>query len=538
MKRRHFIKTTVAATGILPAFNACKSKRLIKGSIIGSSVKIGHLIKDKHFDQPTEIITKDVVIIGGGVSGLSAGRWLKNSGIEDFFILDLEKDMGGNAANGANEISSFPWGAHYIPTPNNDLKEYLDFLKESNVITGYDTTGLPVYNEYFLCADPQERLYINGSWQDGLIPYAGLPDNDKVQIKLFMERMNSFRFAKGKDGRDAFTIPVDNSSHDNEFTVLDTLTMKEWLVSQQLESKYLHWYVNYCTRDDFGTVYDKISAWAGIHYFAARKGKGANAQSNDVLTWPEGNGFLVKNLSKSIVGNFLNNSLAVNISTVGDEVRIKYLDVVSKNLKTIEAKFAIVCTPQFVNSRMLPMLKERSDIVSKSISYSPWMVANLTVKGLVERTGAPFSWDNVLYDSASLGYVNATQQLIQQKAKDTRINLTYYLPLTTAATAAEERTKAIKVTHEEWVARIIEDLKVPHPNIEVAIEKVDIMVWGHAMAQPLPGMIHGKIRKQLKQPVNNKIFFAHTDLAGISVFEEAFYQGIDAARQVVKLLES
>ena len=75
---------------------------------------------------------------------------------------------------------------------------------------------------------------------------------------------------------------------------------------------------------------------------------------------------------------------------------------------------------------------------------------------------------------------------------------------------------------------------MPHPNIEEAMDQADIMLWGHAMAQPLPGIIHGEVRQQLQQPIDKKIFFSHTDLAGISIFEEGFYQGINAAKQVIK----
>lgn len=31
----------------------------------------------------------------------------------------------------------------------------------------------------------------------------------------------------------------------------------------------------------------ETSAWAGIHYFASRNGRGANTESQDVITWPE-----------------------------------------------------------------------------------------------------------------------------------------------------------------------------------------------------------------------------------------------------------
>lgn len=77
-----------------------------------------------------------------------------------------------------------------------------------------------------------------------------------------------------------------------------------------------------------------------------------------------------------------------------------------------------------------------------------------------------------------------------------------------------------------------------HPNIEEAIEHVDVMLWGHAMAQPVPGTIHGPVRQQLKNSLSNCIHFAHTDLAGISIFEEGFYQGIGAASKVIELLKA
>jgi hypothetical protein len=53
------------------------------------------------------------------------------------------------------------------------------------------------------------------------------------------------------------------------------------------------------------------------------------------------------------------------------------------------------------------------------------------------------------------------------------------------------------------------------------------------MIAPEPGFINGDARKLAATPINNSLFFAHTDLSGISIFEEAFYQGIGAAKQVI-----
>jgi hypothetical protein len=80
------------------------------------------------------------------------------------------------------------------------------------------------------------------------------------------------------------------------------------------------------------------------------------------------------------------------------------------------------------------------------------------------------------------------------------------------------------------------DLLKVHPNIRNATTSIKVMVWGHAMAQPKPGMIFDSVRNEAGASIDNKIHFAHSDLAGISIFEEAFYQGLNAAKKIVSLI--
>jgi protoporphyrinogen oxidase len=511
---------------------SCQRQRVIAGSIIGASAHTGHLLRDKQFAAPVTSSSHKVVIVGGGISGLSAARHLHRQGITDIVILDLEKEMGGNSACGKNDVSAYPWGAHYVPIPNNDLTEYADFMRECDVITSDPSASLPVYNEYYLCFDPEERLYINGQWQEGLIPQYGVPEAEKVQIRQFLEKMQAFRTAKGEDGKDAFGIPLDTSSKDPLYTQLDSFTMKQWLQQQGLTSSYLQWYVNYCTRDDFGTNYDEISAWVAIHYFASRKGRGSNAEHQDVLTWPEGNGWLAAHLKKELQSYFHNQALVARIQSEDDGISVDYFDVTESRLKRIRAQQCILAVPQFVAGRILQD-EVRIRKVHQHLQYSPWMVANIRTKELEERSGASLSWDNVLYDSPSLGYVAATHQQVQQGTG--LKNLTYYLPLT-GRSPVEERKAALERTHAEWVKMIVDELEKVHPDITEAMQEVNIMVWGHAMAKPLPGIAHGTIRQELAASVDNKLHFAHTDLAGASIFEEAFYQGLNAAKKVMTQL--
>jgi monoamine oxidase len=535
MHRRSFIQQLSAIAGASVLLPACgwQQDKTIPGQIVGASAAIGHMLRDGTVKGPAENAGHtDVVIVGGGISGLSAARWLHRNGMHNFQLLDLEKQTGGNASCGQNAISHYPWGAHYVPIPNNDLTDYLSFLQECNVITGYDTAGLPIYNEYHLCFAPEERLYINGTWQHGLVPSFGVPAEELQQIQRFLEQMEVFRHAKGKDGKDAFAIPVHNASRDPQYAQLDGITMKAWLLQNGYTSAYLHWYCNYCTRDDFGTRHDEVSAWAGIHYFAGRKGKAANAEHQDVLTWPQGNAWLADHLQQHYTDNIRLNSLVTGVQETGNGVTVQYLDVTTRTLKELQARKCIIAAPQFVASRLLKN-NERQQLVMQHFSYSPWMVANLTVEPLVERQGEELCWDNVFYNSESLGYVEATHQLLQQH-QPAKV-LTYYLPLT-QSDPATARKAAINLQHGDWVQMILKDLQRVHPNISTATRHIDIMLWGHAMIQPRQHGIFNEVRNTLSQPLNNNIFFAHTDLAGISIFEEGFYQGIRAAKAVLGAL--
>lgn len=537
MKRGEFIRLTAGMAAAAPLLKACDGQtgsaaKAIPGKIIGASAAAGHLLRDHTFNPPSAFESKEVVVIGAGVSGLSAARYLVQQGVKDIVVLDLEAQPGGNAASGGNAFSKYPWGAHYVPVPNNNLTEYLAFLEEAKVITGYDPAGLPVYDEFYLCHDPEERLYINGHWQEGLVPNFGLNAAELAEFKAFFKLIDQLKTLKGADGLDAFSIPVDTSSRDESLRALDRITMKEWLDSQSLTSEYIRWYVDYCTRDDFGTPIDQVSAWAGIHYFASRKGKAANAGYNDVLTWESGNGFLIDALRKNLDGKISTGALATSVTASANGVQISYLDVASRQLKGLEAKHCIMAVPQFVAARLLGDT-ERGKSVTKYLHYVPWMVANLTVKELHERAGQPASWDNVIYGSPSLGYVDATHQQVQQR-KDRR-NLTYYLPLTHTSPESARR-EAYRAEHAFWAEKVLSDLQRVHPDIRTQTENIDIMLWGHAMVQPRPGMVHGDTRKALSKSVGDNIHFAHTDLAGVSIFEEGFYQGLNAAKKILQPL--
>lgn len=529
MKRRTFIQMMCAVPAAGSLLQSCQPSTKVKGAIVGAGSGKGHLLRKAPVITSYETEqTVRTIIVGGGISGLSAAYHLGKASAKGVLLLELEPDPGGNARSGQNQRSAYPWGAHYVPIPGPDQPEYISFLQEAGVVTGFDDQQRPIFNEYYLCADPEERLYLNGQWQEGLVPDYGLDADAKQQVRRFLSLMEKYRHLKGSDGKDAFAIPVDASSQDEAFQLLDQLTMKEWMKQEGFDAKPLLVYVDYCTRDDFGTGIQDISAWAAIHYFAGRKGVAANAESQDVLTWPEGNGFLVQALRKQITADMVCDAVVMSVRPVGDKVEVVYLQGPSLKAHKVIADQCIMATPQYVTAKLLKD-DERSAIVKQHMHYTPWAVLNASVKKLTERSGMGLCWDNVIHGNASLGYVVADHNLVGQQASTH--NITYYIPYADGKPSAI-RQQLSGFTHAQWVDKMVAELSVVHPDIRENLEELNVMIWGHAMCQPRPGMIFGGLRQTLRKPIDQKIFFAHTDLAGISIFEEGFYQGLNVAKEI------
>jgi hypothetical protein len=61
------------------------------------------------------------------------------------------------------------------------------------------------------------------------------------------------------------------------------------------------------------------------------------------------------------------------------------------------------------------------------------------------------------------------------------------------------------------------------------------MRWGHAMISPRPQFIWSEARRNASRPFGD-IHFAHSDLSGVALFEEAFFHGVRAADEVLAVL--
>ncbi|MFD0892664.1 FAD-dependent oxidoreductase [Luteolibacter ambystomatis] len=474
------------------------------GGIVGASHQTGHLLRQGMTGPPVQAETADVIVAGGGMSGLIAALRLKQAG-RRVKVIELEANVGGNASSSRNATSAYPWGAHYVPVPSEDMTDVCALLAELGL-------GKPgAWKEETLCHDPSERLWIRGHWQDGLVPSYGISAEERQQIERFFARMETYKSRRGSDNKRAFAIPVDHSSRDPEFTTLDAITMAEWLQREGFTSPELLWHINYGCRDDYGAGISLVSAWAGIHYFASR-------DSQELFTWPEGNGWIVNRLREQLDGDILTGHLVTRLTPDG---RVEAIEASTGKRLAWQADAIVCAAPRFIAKHLVPELA-----TSPAPDYSPWMVANLTLTGPISET-----WDNVLRDSRALGYVVATHQSLYPAQGPTVI--TYYQPLDHLPPPAA-REEALKTSYESWCESILTDLERPHPDLRDHLTHLDIWLWGHAMSRPLPGVIHGETRARMRETLG-KIHFAHSDMSGLSIFEEACHWGHEASRTILSV---
>jgi phytoene dehydrogenase-like protein len=525
--RRNFLKGIAAALLLAPLVQACKEKAVkLLVKLTGTSHILGHRLWAKDFPKSSGKIEIPYLILGGGITGLSAARQLSNRGIKDFLMLELENHSGGNSSSRENKYSKYPLGAHYLPLPNFHDKELLAFLAEAKIITGYDAQGFPEFDEEQLTFTPQERLFYRNAWQEGLVPKFGLSSAANEEFNRFFAMMEDFRLAKGPDGKYYFDIPLSFISADDKYKVLDGLTMEQWMNEHHFATDEIRAYIDYCCRDDFGLGIAYVSAWAGIHYFAARKHNAGDAYKENVLTWPEGNSRLAFHLKKYAEGKTLVNHIAFEITAANGRVKVKAFDADKKETITITAQKVIVATPQFVNGYLLPQRKQ----LAKDFTYAPWLLATLTLRELPQGFDQPLSWDNVIFRGQGLGYIYDQHQTVKQLQEKTVI--TYYHSFS-SANSKKTRKAVYQKTKEYWKDFVLSDLSTAHPDIENFVEEIEIHILGHGMISPVPGFLFGTAKTLAAQNIDNCIYFAHSDLSGISIFEEAFHQGIAAVNRML-----
>jgi len=101
------------------------------------------------------------------------------------------------------------------------------------------------------------------------------------------------------------------------------------------------------------------------------------------------------------------------VSIVPEETGIDVVCLVDSELRGFRCEKVIYASPMFTAPYVIRGFDNDSPFAANEFQHNAWFVANLFLNDRPKPRFAkdfPLAWDNVFYESPSLGYVNATHQ--------------------------------------------------------------------------------------------------------------------------------
>jgi hypothetical protein len=178
----------------------------------------------------------------------------------------------------------------------------------------------------------------------------------------------------------------------------------------------------------------------------------------------------------------------------------------------------------------------RDPLPHGALGYAPWLVASVELRTRPRGVGAPLAWDNVPIVGAGLGYVLATHTEDRGHHGAGAV-ITYYEPMpgADAAELTAQRTRLLAGDLDHWQDHVRDALTAMHPDIARELVRIHITRWGHAMIRPVPGLLFGPALAQARAAIG-RVQPCAADVAGLPLFEEAFYGGVLAAESALRRL--
>lgn len=465
--RRDFIKFVVAGA---VAAGCPVDLRLFAATPQGAAVSgednaICHQVRDGHkFTLPPVSGRHEVVIVGGGVSGLTAAYLLPN---QDWLLLEKDPHWGGNAYVEDFQGNAYATGAAFVESP-----PAADLAKE----LGLEPLPIDNWDGSILKGE-----FVPDTWGAGIdhLPYPA----------AVREGFKKFRAAM---------LAIDL---DKRMAELDAIPFSTFLKGYAPE--LTHWWNAYCPSNWGGWPEDTAShvAIQAVQWSAAENRK------DDRSTWPGGLGALTKRLSEKLLAQhadrMLTGATIVAVKPGRNEVAVTYMH--GKGLKTVAAKAVIMATPKFITARIVEGIPEKQVAAMHKIRYAPYPVVNLIYDKVVFNKG----YDTWCPGNSFTDMIVADWTIRNQPSYKPKYNiLTCYTPM-----REDDRGYLLTEPGARKVAeRVFHDVRKLFPGSDVDPLEVHIFRRGHPMYMVTPGN-HTKVLPVARHPMD-RVFFANTDSEG------------------------
>jgi len=431
----------------------------------GEHFEICHQIRDGHkFDRPSPTKKAAVVIIGGGVAGLSAGYFL---GGQDWLLLEKEGHFGGNAYQEEYDGQPFATGSAYAYRGDDG----------DHLAAELGLKLLPVDNP-----DPTiiNKVFVPDTWNAGLdqLPY---PKAVIASFKKFRDQVMKLDLTAQMKELDAQPFTNYTAAHAPEL--------------QQ-------WWDAYGP-SNWGCTTEDTSALVGAD---ALQGLITGVDAHRVIL-PGGLGCITHRLVEVMLPKYkermLGEATVVAVVPGPDGVNVTYLR--GGELITVSAKAVIMCVAKYISARLIGDLPAEQKSAMHKTRYAPYPVVNLIFDKPVYNRG----YDNWCPGNTFTDFIVADWTIRTTPGYTQKNNiLSCYTPLREyqrATLLREEDCKAL-------AANVLADFQKILPDTNVNPVEVRIYRRGHPMFMGVPGQFT-KNRLIAAQPLD-RIFFGNADSSG------------------------
>ena len=467
--RRDFIKYVVAgsiASGC-PIDHALLAEPGGSASPIveGEHFAVCHQVRDGHsFPKPDATKKADIVIVGGGVAGLSAAYFLPG---KDWMLLEKEAHFGGNAYQEEYEGQIYGTGSAY----------------------GYR-------------GDAGDLL----AKEIGLhLPLVAMPDpiidNGKYSPDIWRSGINDLPYSK--------EVIASFKKYRDDIMKIDFKKNAEQLDSEPF-TKYLDPYAPEVKRlwdaygpSNWGAVSEDTSALIGIadtQYLI----QGLDDQR---VILPGGLGCITAKLVEVMQPKYgermLSDATVVAVVPDKDEVRVTYVQ--GEKVTTVAAKVVLLCTAKNITSRIVAGLPNEQKQAMRRMRYAPYPMINVIFDKPVYRKG----YDNWCPGKTFTDFIVADWTIRNNPGYKPKYEiLTFYTPL-------RESERATLLNEEDCktlAGKVLKDFQGLLPDFNVDPVEVRLYRRGHPMFMAVPGQFT-KNRMIASRPME-RIFFGNSDSGG------------------------
>ncbi|MEK6578276.1 MAG: FAD-dependent oxidoreductase [Bdellovibrionota bacterium] len=492
----------------------------------------------------------DVIIVGGGLAGLTSAVYLGERG-KSVFLLEKEKHFGGLASGTRTENGTrYDRGAAYW---TDAYEEELEILKH---------IGLGDFKEKDAIAEPIDSYLWNGKL------YEGIWEDETLKELPASFEVFKHELVKGNEAGLFPNQPIEESKK----LQLDAISAETWIkrmpakLSKRKDEESLKIYARFKSevasgrikaKDPMRDVIDMLDLYCRSALGTRANGVSAVAFGNFYIseietrfTTPIGTGRAAKNMEKIL--RDLPNVVLSKLTPVGKIVpRKNSVDVYyNKNGDTriAKAKFVIFAGQIKLAPKMIEGFErdspEQAHLMS-DLGYSHYSVHVAQIKGHPYRAtydtwtrGADYTEEDFTdvilgrwMDPAIKGY-EGMRDFSKNPSDDHGIMTIYHpLPPSWLGTGyTDEQVIRQAKSSVQRMLQIYNPLLKEKWGTQIEVQKVEANRWPYSVHIAAPGHFTGRA-KILRKPYG-RIFFAHSNI-GTPAFEEALFRGHCAANNVL-----